>query len=128
MWWKKEKKIFTFTKKKKEVIGLTKDKKAAKIITKFAAPVAKSFSYCVQKDDHEIDDSEFISARWVKKVDTQRVKNLWLWKMCFQFNKRSYNKRTSKLIKHVIYTIVNNKIALCKFNDKRILDEDGIIT
>lgn len=60
---KGDKDLYLYKKKKKEVIGLTKDKKAAKIITKFAAPVAKSFSYCVQKDDHEIDDSEFISAR-----------------------------------------------------------------
>ena len=60
---RRRKRSLPLQKKKKEVIGLTKDKKAAKIITKFAAPVAKSFSYCVQKDDHEIDDSEFISAR-----------------------------------------------------------------
>ena len=31
-------------------------------------------------------------------------------------------------IKHVIYTITNNKIAVCKLNDKEILDEDGMTT
>ena len=40
-------------------------RKVTKIITKFLATTPKSYSYCLKKDDHETEDSEFISAEFI---------------------------------------------------------------
>ena len=48
--------------------------------------------------------------------------------MCFWFNKCSHNKISKLKVKLEIYTIANNTIALCKLNDKEVLDDDGIKT
>lgn len=54
-----------------------KDKKVGKIITKFAATsnYYECYSYCVQNDDHEIENSEIIRGKEVKIIK-QRVKIL----------------------------------------------------
>ena len=44
-----------------------KDERGGKIITKFATAAPKTHDYRVQKDDHEIEDSEFTKGKWVAK-------------------------------------------------------------
>ena len=45
-----------------------KDERGNKITTKFETTAPKSYSYCVQKDVHETDKSEFIRANGVQKL------------------------------------------------------------
>lgn len=52
-----------------------KDKKGGKITIKFAATAPKSFSYCLQKDDHEIEDLEFIRTIGVKKLLSKELRS-----------------------------------------------------
>ena len=40
-----------------------KDERGGKIITKFATAAPKTHDYRVQKDDHEIEDSEFTKGK-----------------------------------------------------------------
>ena len=42
-----------------------KYEKCSKIIPKFAATTPKSYSFRVQNNDHEIEESEFIKAKGV---------------------------------------------------------------
>ena len=51
---------------KKKII-LIKDEGEVKIITQFAATAPKTYCYRAQKDDHKIEDCEFIKATAVKK-------------------------------------------------------------
>ena len=50
-----------------------KDKKGGKITTKFAATAPKPFSYCLQKDDHEIED--LIQTIGVKKLLSKELRS-----------------------------------------------------
>ena len=124
LWWKKKKKIITCKKKIIIIIGLMKDEKDCKIITKFAVAAPKSYSYCEQNDTHEIEDSEFIRAKWVKKLagkDFLIVKSVFLiqWTLLSQKEQVSFRS-----IKHLIYSITKSIIALHKINDKDILEEN----
>ena len=116
--------------KNKNVIGLMKDKKSEKIIKKFAAAVSKSYSYMVQKDDHEKEDLEFIRTIGVKKLPSKDLRFSDYEKCVFDSKNAPITKEqvSFRNIKYVIYTITNNKIALCKVNDKKVTDEDGIST
>ena len=48
--------------KNKKVINLIKDERGGKSITKFSTIAQTTYSYRVQKDDHEIEDSGFIKS------------------------------------------------------------------
>ena len=50
------------------MIGLMKNEKSGRIITKFVTAAPKCYSYCVPKDDNEIEDSKFIRPKGVKKA------------------------------------------------------------
>lgn len=45
-----------------------KDEMAGKIVTKFGARKHKTNGYKVQKGDYELEESEFIKAKGVKKL------------------------------------------------------------
>ena len=64
---KEEEKNHNLQEKNKKVFRLIKDKRGGKIITKFSTIAPKTYGYSVQKDYHEIEDSEFIKAKGVKK-------------------------------------------------------------
>ena len=81
------------------MIGLMKDEKDGKIIAKFEASALKSYSYCVQEDAHETEDSKTRrkSAKGVKKKSVSKELGLSDYEK-FVFNSiNSYHKRTSKL-------------------------------
>ena len=50
-----------------------KDERGGKIITKFATAAPKTHDYRVQKDDHEIEDSEFTKGKWVAKLVSKEL-------------------------------------------------------
>lgn len=56
------------TGKIKKETSLMEDKKRSKIIKKFTMIGPKTYGCRVQRDEHEIDDSEFIKAKKSKKV------------------------------------------------------------
>ena len=60
--------------KEKNKIGMMKDEKGVKIITKSATTAPKAYGNIVQKDDHEIEDSEFIKAKEVKSSPASLAK------------------------------------------------------
>ena len=64
---KEEEKNHNLQEKNKKVFRLIKDKRGGKIVTKFSTTAPKTCGYSVQKDYHEIEDSEFIKAKGVKK-------------------------------------------------------------
>ena len=97
LWWKKKKKIITCKKKIIIIIGLMKDEKDCKIITKFAVAAPKSYSYCEQNDTHEIEDSEFIRAKWVKKLAGKEFRLSNCRKCVFDSMNPLITKRASKL-------------------------------
>ena len=77
------------------MIGLMKDEKDGKIIAKFEASALKSYSYCVQEDAHETEDSKKKCKRSKKKSVSKELGLSDYEK--FVFNSiNSYHKRTSK--------------------------------
>ena len=70
---KEEEKDLFLLEKNKKVIGMTKDEAIGKIIVKFAATKPKTHGYKVQKDDYEIEDSEFIKAKGIKKTASKEL-------------------------------------------------------
>ena len=101
-----------------------KNEKGSKTIIKFATTAPKTYGCRVQKDDHEIEDSEFTKTKGVRKSASKRLafhdfdtyvdditnKTITKEQMCF----RSCN--------HKIYTVTSNKIPKRKpnKNDKEI--------
>ena len=58
-----KKRPFTTSKDKKtKIIGFKNNERGGKTITKFATTAPKTYGYRVQKDDHEIKDSDFIKG------------------------------------------------------------------
>ena len=51
-----------------------KDEKGVKIITKSATTAPKTYGNIAQKDDHEIEDSEFIKIKEVKSSPASLAK------------------------------------------------------
>ena len=50
-----------------------KDEGGDKIISKFATTAPKTYGYRAQKDEHEIENSEFIKAKGVKKSASKEL-------------------------------------------------------
>ena len=112
------------------MIGLMKDEKDTKVITKFAATVPKSCSYCAQKVAHEIEDSELIRVNGIKQLVSKEFRFFYWEKCAFDSINVPITKQqvSFRSIKHVIYNITKSKVALPKLNDQEVLDEDWITT
>ena len=93
--------------KNKKVIGFMKDKLRRKIMTKFAAPRAKTCSYLMD------DDSESKKAKGTKKCVVKRMLKFNDFKNCVVNNKAVLKSQQGfKSEEHNVYTEEVNKIAL----------------
>ena len=103
--------------KNRKVVGLMKYQKGV--------AYHKSYSYCVQKYDHEIEDSKSIRQKGFKKLVGKKLKDF----VCKKYLSDSMSASLAKQqvsfrdIKHVDFTIKFNAMYLRKLNDKQILDE-----
>lgn len=52
---------------------MKKYESGGKIITKLATTAPKTYSYGVKKDDHEIEDSEFIKGKVEKRLASKEL-------------------------------------------------------
>ena len=77
---------------------MKKYESGGKIITKLATTALKTYSYRVQKDGLEIEDSDLIKGKRVKNSASTELTYQDLVNF-FTCNKSWYNKRTNKLQK-----------------------------
>ena len=118
LWWKKM---------KKNVIHSLKDEKGGKMITQFTETTSRSCSYCVQKMIIKcIEDSDFVRTKVVRKSISKELTFSDYEKDIFDPVNTPITKVIFWSTKHAIYSVINNKIALCKLNDKEILHDDGV--
>ena len=77
-----------------------------------------------------MEESEFVRAKGIKKLVNKELIFSDYEKCVFNSISDPITKEqvSFRSIKHVIYSITNNKIALGKLNDKEILDKDVIST
>ena len=100
-----------------------KDELGGKIMTKFVAPRAKTYSYSM---DH---DTEAKKAKVTKKCVTEKMLNFNDYKNCLKNNKSILkSQQRLKSEAHNVCTEEVNKIALSSNDDKRLLTYDGITT
>lgn len=76
---------------------LDENEKDDEIITKISAATSKAYAYEVQKGNYEINDSEIIKANRGKNFASEELTIYNFINMFTQYNKCTYNKRTSKL-------------------------------
>ena len=107
---------------------MIKDEREGKTITTFATTAPERYGYRIQKDDYEIESSEFIKAKWVKKYASkeltfhdfdrcvQGVINKCIIKE--QVNFRSFNNKT--------YSVTSNIVAVPNPNEngREFQDDD----
>ena len=109
--------------KNEKVKGFMKDELGGKIMTKFAAPRAKTYSYSMD------DDSEAKKAKGTKTCVIKRMRKFNDYKNCVMNNKTILkSKQRFKSEKHNVCTEEVNKIALSSNDDKRLQTYDGITT
>jgi hypothetical protein len=107
----------------KAVLGKFKDEVAGDIITSFVALKPKMYSLQIQGKKDEM------RAKGIKKSFVQRNLRHELYLKCL--NEKSRTKAAFNLIrsrKHQLHTIRVNKTALCAFDSKRYILEDGVQT
>ena len=107
--------------KNKKEIGKMKDELGGKIITKFAAPRAKTYSYSMD------DDSEVKKTIGIKKCVIKRMLKFNDYKNCVMNNKvvlKSHQRFESET--HNLHTEEVKKIALSRDDDKRLQTFDRI--
>ena len=96
-----------------------KDGTGGKIITKFATTAPKTYNYRVQNDGHQIEDSEFVKTKTLKKSAFKEV-TFHIFDKCVHDISNiaviSYNN-SNKSYNNKNYTITCNKIALCHSNE-----------
>ena len=92
-----------------------KDELGGKIMTKFAAPRAKTYSYSMD------DDSEARNAKGTKKCVIKRMLKFNDYKNCVLNNKVVLkSQQRFKSESHNVYTEDVNKIALSRNDNKRL--------
>lgn len=72
------------TGKTKKIISLMKDAKGVKIIENLATKIPETYGFRVQKDDHGIEEPEFIKTKGVENVCISRANISWFWSLCLQ--------------------------------------------
>lgn len=72
---KEEQKRPLATAKNKKVTGLMNNERGGKMITKFSTTAPKTCSDTEQKDDHEMEGSQFKKTRQVKKSSAKELKS-----------------------------------------------------
>ena len=106
----------------KKVIGLMKDELGEAIMTEFVALRPKLYSYKVQ------DGTENMKCKGIKRVCSKTLM-FEDYKNCFFNDSTEYRSQLMfQSIKHDIFTIEVNKVALNRYDDKRISGRNGIST
>ena len=107
----------------KKVIGMFKDEAAGKQITEFVGLRTKLYSYRMDEGEEEK------KCKGVKKAVIKKTISFNDYKDCL-FNKSPAlrNMNVIRSYMHDIFTETVNKVALSPFDDKRIIQDDGIHT
>ena len=109
--------------KNKKVIGLMKDELSGKIMTEFVALRAKTYAY------KEMSGHEDMKCKGIKKCVVKNTLGFDDYYKCLIDGKDVYRKQMMiGSSKHDVHTKNLNKVALNRYDDKRIIQEDGIST
>ena len=107
----------------KKVIGLMKDELGGVIMTEFIALRPKLYSY------KKLDGAEDKKCKGIKKCIIKKTLTFEDYKNCLFNDSTEYRSQLMfRSMKHDIFTIEVNKVALHRDDDKRISDRDGIST
>ena len=107
----------------KKVIGLMKDELGGAIMTEFVALRPKLYSYKVQ------DGTENKRCKGIKKCAVKKTLTFEDYKNCLFNDSTEYRSQLMlRSMKHDIFTIEVNKVALNRDDNKRISGRDGIST
>ena len=107
----------------KKVTGLMKDELGGAIMTEFVALRPKLYSYRV------LDGTENKKCKGIKKCVIKKTLMFEDYKNCLFNSNMTYRSQLMfKSIKHEVFTIEVNKVALNRDDDKRISKRDGIST
>ena len=107
----------------KKIIGLTKEELGGIIMTEFIALRPKLYSYKV------LNGAESKKCKGIKKCVVKKTLTFEDYKSCL-FNSDTFyrSQLMFRSMKHEIFTIEVNKVALNRDDDKRISKKDGIST
>ena len=116
---------FCFSDKNKKVVGKFKDESGGDPILEFIGLRPKMYSIktltdLVVKEKHRAKGVQFAASRNLTHAQ-------YLTQLFEPTENRLTNRRIGSSL-HVLYTYANDKRALCSFDDKRFLCEDGIHT
>jgi len=111
----------------KKRAGKFKDEMSSKIITEFVGLRAKMYSF--KTDDEHVSKK----ANGIKKSVVEREINFDDYKRSlFGTTKKDMQQKTSfntiRSYQHELYSITQNKIGLCSFDDKRYILDDNVST
>ena len=107
----------------KKVIGLTKDELGGNVMTEFIALRPKLYSYRV------LDAGENEKCKGIKNCVVKKTLTFEDYKACLLNSDTIYRSQLMfRSIKHDIFTLEVNKIALNRDDDKRIVKNSGIST
>ena len=107
----------------KKVIGLMKDELGGTIMTEFVALRPKLYSYT------KLDGAEDKKCKGIKKCIIKKTLRFEDYKNCLFNSSMEYRSQLMfRSMKHDIFTIEVNKVALNRDDDKRISKLDGIST
>lgn len=110
---------------------MMKDQKACKITKEFSKIAPKTFEYRVQRDDHEVNDINFIKAKGVKTSLHLKSSHLKISIDVFAMQKKTtiINERVNhRSFTHKMCTTTSNEITVRSADDKEIREEDRITT
>ena len=107
----------------KKVIGLMKDELGGSIMTEFVGPRPKLYLYKV------FDGKESKKCKGIKKCIVKKTLTFEDYKNCLFNSDTIYRSQLMfRSMKHDIFTLEFNKVALNRDDDKRISCKDGIST
>ena len=114
----------------KKAIGLMKDELAGVIMTEFIALRPKLYSYKVLNGaESTAGRDEVKKCNGIKKCVVKKILTFEDYKAClFNFDTIYKSQLMFRSMKHDIFTIEVNKVALNRDDDKRISKKDGIST
>ena len=109
--------------KNKKVIGLMKDELGGTIMAEFVSLRPKLYSY------KKLDGSEDKKCKGIKKCVVKKTLTFEDYKNCLFEDSTEYRSQLMfRSIRHEIFTLEDNKVALNKSDDKRMAKKDGIST
>ena len=112
-----------YSTKNAKVIGKFKDELNGKTMDEFVGLRSKLYSY-------QVGGKNVKKAKGISKSSVNSLLNHDMYKKCVL--EESYNKSVNvtgiRSSNHVLYTLSGNKRALCSFDDKRYILDDGIRT